>query len=177
MKTFSILNRATLAIACAALTFVGHISHAKAAPPVSVKLISANAGTTATLAPTADPTVFNASATGVIQSQSLGTCVNNVQLEVRFPTAADQPVVLNGTGTWTTIDGKNSLNVALAGTATPDPANPGFYNAKYRVTITGGTGAYAAATGQAEIEEAVMFTSASTATATWNMKGFVVTPR
>jgi hypothetical protein len=177
MKTLGLLNRTTLAIACAVFTWVGIPSHVKAAPPVNVKLISANAGTTSTLAPTADPTVFNATAIGVIQSQSLGTCVNNVQLEVRFPTAADQPVVLNGTGTWTTIDGKNSLNVTLAGTATPDPANAGFYNAKYKITITGGTGAYAAATGQADIEEVVMFTSASTATATWNMKGFVVTPR
>ena len=38
-------------------------------------------------------------------------------------------------------------------------------------------GEYASATGLADIDEVVMFTSQTTATATWNMKGFVVTPR
>ena len=176
MKKLSLLNRTALALTCAALTFIADTAGAKDAPPVSLKPISANAGTTSTLAPTADPTVFNASATGVIQSQSLGTCVNNAQLEVRFPTAPGQPVVLNGTATWTTISGASSLNVTLAGTATPDPANPGFYNARYKVNITGGTGAYASAKGLAEIQEVVMFTSPTTATATWNMQGILVLP-
>ena len=177
MKKHSLWNGTALVIACAALTFVGNTSHVKAAPPVSVKLISANAGSAATLTPTTDPAVFKASATGVIQSSSLGTFVNNVQLEVRFPASPDQPILANGTATWTTIDGASSLKVTVTGTATPDPANPAFLNVKYQLTITGGTGVYASATGSAEAEEVVMFTSPTTATTTWNMKGFLVTPR
>ena len=177
MKTLDRFNRTVLALACAAITFVGHTSNAKAAPPVNLKLFSANAGSAATLTPTTNPAVFKASATGVIQSSSLGTCVNNVQLEVRFPASPDQPILANGTATWTTIDGASSLKVTLAGTATPDPANPAFLNVKYQLTITGGTGVYASATGAAEAEEVVMFTSPTTATTTWNMKGLLVTPR
>jgi hypothetical protein len=84
---------------------------------------------------------------------------------------------VNGTATWTSINGVDSLNLTVSGSATPDPLNPGFYNAKYQITITGGTGAYVSARGLAEIDEVVMFTSSSTATVAWNVKGVVVRPR
>jgi hypothetical protein len=128
-------------------------------------------------APTSDPAVLTATVTGVLQSSALGTCVDNAQLEARFPPTPDLPVEINGTATWTSIDGKNSLKLTVTGTATPDPANLGFYNSKYKIAFTGGTGAYASARGLAEIEEVVMFTSDATATATWNMKGIVLIPR
>jgi hypothetical protein len=178
MKNFSIfLRRTALVLTFATFAFAQSPASARDIFPVRVTPIIANAGSTATLTATTNPAVFKASASGVIQSSSLGTCVNNAELEVKFPTAPDQPIVANGTATWTTIDGASSLKVTVSGTAAPDPANPGFLNVKYKVTITGGTGIYASATGVAEIEEVVMFTSPTTATATWNMKGFLVTPR
>src|SRR5262249_61790185 len=97
--------------------------------------------------------------------------------QVQFPSTPDQPVVLNATGTFTSIDGANSLQFTASGTATPDPANPGFYNSKYQVTFTGGTGAYASAKGGGEITEVVMFTSATTATVTWVLNGLATTPK
>jgi len=177
MKKLRLSNRVVLALTCAAFTITQNPVQAKDILPVRVTPIIANAGSTAVLTPAADPTFFKASVSGVIQSPSLGTCVNSAELEVRFPVSPNQPVVINGTAIWTTIDGLNSIKVSLTGTATPDPANPGFFNAKYQVTITGGTGLYASARGLAEIDEGVMFTSPTTATATWNMKGFVLTPR
>jgi hypothetical protein len=69
------------------------------------------------------------------------------------------------------------LNTSVTGTATPDPANPGFLNAKYKVTFTGGTGPFASASGAGEITEVAMFTSQSTATVTWTLNGLVITPR
>ena len=177
MKNLCLVNRVALVLTCAAFAITQRPVNAKDFLPVRVTPIVANAGSTAVLTPTIEPTLFKASVTGVIQSPSLGTCINSAELEVRFPTSPNQPVVINGTATWTTIDGVNSLKVSITGTATPDPANPGFFNAKYQVTITGGTGVYASARGLAEIDEVVMFTSQTTATATWNMKGLVVTPR
>lgn len=170
-------NRLALLLTCAALVISQGTVNAKDVFPVRVTPIIANAGSTAVLTPTTEPTLFKGTVTGVIQSPSLGTCVNSAELDVRFPTSPTQPVTINGTATWTTLDGANSLKVSVTGTATPDPANPGFYNAKYQINITGGTGSYASARGLAEIDEVVMFTSQTTATATWNLKGFVLTPR
>lgn len=177
MKHLHSLNRVALVLTCAALAFTQFPVEAKDIAPVRVTPIFANAGSTAVLTPTIEPTLFKTSVTGVIQSPSLGTCVNSAELEVRFPVSPNQPVVINGTATWTTIDGANSIRVSITGTATPDSANPGFFNAKYRVSITGGTGLYASARGLAEIDEVVMFTSPTTATATWNMKGLMLLPR
>jgi hypothetical protein len=112
-----------------------------------------------------------------VQSSLLGTCVENAQLQVRFPATPGQPVVLNGTGSFTSIDGTKSLQFTVTGTATPDSANPNFFNAKYQVTFTGSTGAFASARGVAEIVEVVMFTSPSTGIVTWTLNGLVITPR
>jgi len=177
MKILSRLNRTWLAAGCAALTLPMAPVNADDGPPVSIRAIVANAGVTAALAPTSDPTVFTATAKGVVQTSLLGNCVEAATLQVRFPTTPGQPVLANGTVSLTSLDGANSLNLTVSGSGTPDPANPAFFNTRYAVTITGGTGAYVSARGLAEISEVVMFTSPVTATATWNMKGFVVTPQ
>ena len=98
MKTLCCLNRAALAVAC--VTLIITTTSVKAAfPSVSIVPIHANAGVTAVLAGTTDPTVFIATATGVVQTTLLGTCVEIAQLQVRFPTTSGQPVVLNWTVT------------------------------------------------------------------------------
>ena len=173
MNKFSRLNLAVIATACATLT----LTTANAGPLVNIQLLRGNAGVTVVATPTSDPAVLNATATGPVQTSPLGNCVENAQIQAHFPANPADPVVLNGTVTLTTLDGANSLNLTVSGTALPDPANPFFYNAKYQVTITGGTGAYASAKGLAQITEVIMFTSQLTATVTWNMTGFVTTTR
>ena len=177
MKKTNRLNLAALAAACAALIITTGSLKADLHPPVNIAFIHANAGVTAILAPTSEPGVFTTAPAGVVQTTLLGTCVENAQLTVRFPATPDQPVILNGTGTFTSIDGTKSLQFSTTGTATPDPANPGFFNAKYQVTFTGGTGAFASASGAAQITEVVMFTTATTGTVAWNLNGYVITPR
>jgi hypothetical protein len=179
MKRINRLKKsAGLVAACAALISITTYSlKADLRPPVNILPIHANAGVTAVLTNTSSPGLFVATATGVVQTSLLGTCVENAQLQVQFPATPDQPVVLNGTGTFTSIDGTKSLQFSVTGTATPDPANPGFFNAKYQLTFTGGTGTYASATGAGEITEVVMFTSATTGTVTWTLNGLVITPR
>jgi hypothetical protein len=175
MKKMNRLNLAVLAASFATLIIT---PATKAAfPPVNILPIHANAGVTAVLTNTADPFLFIANATGVVQTTLLGTCVESAQLQVRFPATAGQPVVLTGTATFTSIDGTKSLNTSVSGTATPDPANPSFFNATYQVTFTGGTGAFASATGIGQITEVVMFTSPTTGTVTWTLNGLVITPR
>src|SRR5436190_776041 len=161
MKKVNRLNLAVLAAACIALTIPTNSLKADF-HPVNILPIHANAGVTAVLAPTSDPLVFTATATGVVQTTLLGTCVENAQLTVRFPAIPGQPVVLNGTGSFTSIDGSKSLQFSDTGTATPDRTNPGFFNSKYQLTFKGGTGAFASASGAAEITEVVMFTSPTT---------------
>ncbi len=177
MKKINGLKSAGFVAACAALIVPTASLKADFHPPVNIARIHANAGVTAVLAGTSDPAVFTATATGVVQTSLLGTCVENAQLTVRFPATPDQSAVLTGTGTFTSIDGTKSLNTCVTGTATPDPANPNFLNAKYLVTFTGGTGAFASASGAGEITEVAMFTSPTTATVTWKLNGFVITPR
>jgi hypothetical protein len=152
-------------------------SKADLRPQVNILPIHANAGVTAVLTNTSEAGVFIATATGVVQTTLLGTCVENAQLQVRFPATPDQPVVLNGTGSFTSLDGTKSLQFSVSGTATPDSANPNFFNAKYQLTFTGGTGAFASASGAAQITEVVMFTSPTTGTVTWVLNGLVITPR
>jgi len=175
MKIIRQLNRSILRVVCAAmiLTISTALLTADDHPELNAVAIKANAGVTAVLTPTSDPAVAKVTITGVIQS-SLGTWLDSGELEARFPPTPDQPVIVNGTATWTSLDGANTLKLTVAGTAIPDPAGPAFYNANYQITFTGGTGAYASARGQAELNEVVMFTSAATATTTWNLKGFVI---
>jgi len=176
MKKINRLNLAVLAAACAAL-IITTASLKADFRGVNILPIHANAGVTAVLTNTATPGLFVATATGVVQSSLLGTCVENALNQVQFPATPDQPVVLNATGTFTSIDGTKSLQFTASGTATPDPANPGFFNAKYQVTFTGGTGAFASAKGGGEITEVVMFTSPTTGIVTWVLNGLVITPK
>lgn len=176
MKTLPRINRIGLALACAAIALAGVQVNAKDVLPIRVLPFTGNAGVTVNFAPTSDPAVQKATVVGVIQS-SIGTFLDTAELEARFPLNPADPVLVNGTATWTSINGVDSLNLTVSGSATPDPLNPGFYNAKYQITITGGTGAYVSARGLAEIDEVVMFTSSSTATVAWNVKGVVVRPR
>src|SRR5215510_13432593 len=152
MKKTNRLNLTVLAAACLGLIITTDSTKADF-HPVNILPIHANAGVTATLVGTSTPGLFIATATGVVQSSLLGTCVENAQNQVQFPATPDQPVVLNATGTFTSIDGTKSLQFTASGTATPDAANPGFFNSKYQVTFTGGTGAYASARGSAIITE------------------------
>jgi hypothetical protein len=177
MKKINHLNSAVLTAACAALLITTASLKADFRPAVNIVPIHATAGVTAVLTNTSDPAVFSATATGVVQTTLLGTCVENAQNQVRFPATPDQPVVLNATGSFTSIDGTKSLQFTASGTATPDPANPNFFNSRYQLTFTGGTGAFASARGTAEITEVVMFTSPTTATVTWTLNGLVITPR
>src|SRR5262249_28441127 len=104
MKKINRLNLTVLAAACLALVITTDSSKADL-HPVNIAPIHANAGVTATLAGTPTPGLFVATATGVVQSSLLGTCVENAQLQVQFPATPDQSVVLNGTGSFTSVDG------------------------------------------------------------------------
>lgn len=177
MKTLRSLNCTVLAVACTAFILTTAPSNAGWRPPVEITPIWANAGVNAVFYPTADPFVAKVEASGVVQSPQLGSCIETGQLEARFPAIPGDPVTVNGTATFTSINGTNSLNVAVSGTASPDPLHPAFFNAKYKITVTGGTGAYASAKGLAEINEVIMFTTLTNATITWNLKGFVTTPK
>lgn len=176
MKKISRLNLAVLAAASLA-TLITTASLKADFRPVNIVPIHANAGVTAVLTNTSTPGLFVATATGVVQTTLLGTCVENAINQVQFPATPDQPVVLNATGTFTSIDGSKSLQFSATGTAMPDAANPGFFNAKYQVTFTGGTGAFASASGSAVINEVVMFTSPTTGTVSWVLNGLVITPK
>jgi hypothetical protein len=176
MKKINRLNLAVLAAACLGI-IITTASLKADLRGVNILPIHANAGVTAVLTNTSTPGLFVATATGVVQSSLLGTCVETALNQVQFPATPDQPVVLNATGTFTSIDGTKSLQFTASGTATPDPANPGFFHAKYQVTFTGGTGAFASASGGAQITEVVMFTSPTSGTVTWTMNGLVITPK
>lgn len=176
MNTRSCLNRAALVAAGATLILTTAFVSANDPQQGNVSPLRANAGLTVIATPTADPTVLQAKAAGPVQTSLLGNCIENADIVARFPANPANPVALNGTVTLTSLNGANSLNLTVTGSATPDLANPYFYNAKYTATITGGTGAYASARGSAEIGELIMFTSPLTATLTWTLKGFVVTP-
>jgi hypothetical protein len=177
MKKINRLSPAVLVAACAALIVTTATLKADLHPPVNILPIHASAGVTVVLTNTPDPAVFIATATGVVTTTLLGTCVENAQVQVRFPSTPGQPAVLTGTGTFTSIDGTKSLRTSVSGTATPDQANPGFLNARYQVTFTGGTGPFASASGGGEITEVAMFTSPGTATVTWTLNGLVITPK
>jgi len=176
MNTRSCLNRAALVAAGAALILTTAFVSAHDQQQGNVSPLRANAGLTVVATPASDPSVLKAKATGPVQTSLLGNCIENADIEAHFPTNPADPVAINGAVTLTSLDGATSLNLTVSGAATPDLANPYFYNAKYRVTITGGTGTYASARGSAELSELIMFTSPLTATVTWTMKGFVITP-
>src|SRR6516225_7389144 len=97
MKTVTLLNRAVLATACAALTLSTVPTNATDTPDVRIGAIRANAGITFVFTPPADPNLFTATVSGVIHTALLGSCIDNAVLEVRFPSTPGQLVTVNGT--------------------------------------------------------------------------------
>ena len=100
MKKITRLKSVGLVAVCGVLIIVTPSSKADFRPSVNIAPIHANAGVTAVLTNTSSPGLFIATATGVVQSSLLGTCVENAQLQVQFPAASGQPVVLTGTGSF-----------------------------------------------------------------------------
>jgi len=173
MKRFVRLTLVALIVACAALPFASAALDADTLP-ANAAALRANAGNTFVLTPTADPSVFTITADGVAQVSLAGNCTEHAVLQVHFPASPGQPILLSGGGTLTSSDAATSLKFTVTGTATPDPANPAFFNNSYQVTFAGGSGAFASATGKAQINELVVFTSQLGGTGTWTMKGYVV---
>ncbi len=165
MTRFTLFKQVSLALGCAALLLANNTMRATD--------IRANGGTTWELAPTADPGVFTHTVDGVVQVSLLGNCTVHADVVVRFPANPSQPPTLKGTFTFTAADGVTTLKATAEGTGTPDPANPNFLNFQYHVTFTGGSGQFARARGEAEIEGVALFTSASAGKATWTLKGQV----
>jgi len=175
MKKLTVSRIMALAAVCAPLALASvALKASDTTLPANAADVRANAGNTFVLAPTADPSVFKITADGIAQVSLMGNCIEHAELQVRFPASAGQPILLSGGGTLTSSDGTASLKFTVTGTAKPDPANPAFFNNTYQVKFAGGSGAFASAAGTAEINELVLFTSPTDGTATWTMKGYVV---
>src|SRR5262245_57724956 len=166
MTKFSLFKRINPALVCAALILTGNSTHAAD--------IRVNAGTTWVLGPTADPSVLTHTVDGIVQVSLLGNCAFHADVLVGLPASPDQPYTLKGTFTFTSADGTTTLNADAVGTGTPDLANVSFLNFQYHVTFTGGSGQFVRARGEAEIDGAALFTSASAGKATWTLKGHVL---
>jgi len=166
MTRFSLSKGLGLVLGCAALLITSN--------SISAADIRANAGTTWTLSPTTDPNVFTHTVDGIAEVSRLGNCTFHGDVVALLPTSPGQSIALKGSFTFTSADGATTLKAAVEGTGTPDPANPNFLNFQYQVKFTGGSGQFAAARGQAEIEGAALFTSPSAGKATWTMKGHVL---
>ncbi len=144
--------------------------------PANAAALRANAGNTFALSPTADPSVFKITADGVVEVSLMGNGTEHAELLVHFPASAGLPITLSGAVTLTSADGATMLKFTVTGTATPDPVNPAFFNNNYQATFTGGSGAFASASGAAAIAETAKFSSQAAGTGTWTMKGYVITP-
>ena len=176
MKIMNPIKKLALVVGCGALALGSGQVNLADTLPASAAALRANAGVTFVLTPTTDPSVFKITVGGVVQASLIGNASEHAEVLVQFPTGPGQPITLSGNVTLTSSDGANSLKFNVTGTATPDPANPAFFNNTYQATFTGGTGAFASATGAAQISETTKFTSPTTGTGTWTMKGYVVTP-
>ena len=181
MKNLQFVKIAALALRCAALGFV--CNEVKATDTLSANTnaaaLFAHIGGSFVLTPTSTPAVFNVTADAVGEASVIGNFTDHAQLQVTFlPPGGAIVGVLTGTATWTTADGKSTVNLSVAATITPDPAgNPFIFNNAYQVTITGGTGAFASATGSATASEVVKFKpDFSGGVASLTVKGYVVTP-
>lgn len=172
----SLLKKLGLLLSCGALALGSVQVNGGDTLPTNAAALRANAGNTFVLTPTLDPSVFKITADGVVQVSLMGNCSEHAEILVQFPASAGQPILLTGTGTLTSSDSATTLNFSVSGTATPDPANPAFFNNNYQATFTGGTGALASAKGVAQISELVKFSSQTAGTGTWTMKGYVITP-
>jgi len=166
MRILSPFRIITLALACAAL--------AMTVAPAHGAVIRAHGGNNFELTPSLTPGVFTDSASGVAQISLLGNCSFHADQVVTLPAAADQPILVKGNWRFASADGTTTLDAVAEGTGTPDPVNPAFVNLHYKMKFTGRTGRMANVRGKAEVEVLAMFTSASTGTATWTLKGLVL---
>ncbi len=170
---------AGLALICAALALPGARTRAQSSLPANAAAFSGNIGGSFVFSPADNSGLrFNVVADTAGQGSVLGNFTDHAQLVVQFPPpGSTQPITLTGSGTWTTSDGQSSVTLSVTGTATPDPANPFIFNNNYQATITGGTGAFAGATGSATVSEVVQFNSTLTGgSAALTFKGYVLTP-
>ncbi len=178
MKSLRSYKKLVFTIACVALAFATPNNKADSLPANAAALFG-NLGGSFVFSP-ADTTGlrFNVTADTVGQGSVLGNLTDHAQLVVQFPLpGSSQPITLTGSGTWTTSDGQSSVTLTVTGTATPDPANPFIFNNNYQATITGGTGAFAGATGNATVSEVVQFNSTlSGGFAVLTFKGYVLAP-
>jgi hypothetical protein len=168
-----------MALAGAALLTLSTGAKGQAGLPSNAALFLGNFGGTFVFAPADTSGLrFNVTADTIGRGSVLGNFTDRAQLLVQFPQpGSSQAIVLSGNGTMTTSDGKSTVNLSAMGTATPDPANPFIFNNNYQASITGGTGAFAGATGSANISEVIKFNSSfSGGIATLTFKGHVVTP-
>jgi hypothetical protein len=181
MKKLQIVKIAVLAIGCAALAFVP--TQLKAADTIpanpNAAALFASIGGSFVLTPTGTQGVFDITADGIGQGSAIGNFTDHAQLQVTFlPPGGPVVAVGTGTATWTTSDGKSTVNASVTFVTTPDPAgNPFVINNTYQVTITGGTGAFASAAGSATESEVAKF-KPDFSGGTWSItvKGHVVTP-
>lgn len=160
MKVLNQFRTVVLAFACAALVMT-----AKA------RSIEGNSGNNFTMVPTSTPGVFTLTHPGVAQVSSLGNCTFDGEEVATFPATSDQPLTLKGTWRFTSADGSSTLDAEVAGTGTPDPANPNFVNLRYHVKFTGGTGKMAKARGTAAMTGVAMITSSTGGTTTFVFAG------
>ncbi len=153
-------------------------TRAQTSLPTNAAALLGNVGGAFVFSPTANPGVFNVTADGIGQASNVGNLTDHAQLQVIFPPpGSQQPIVGSGTATWTTSDGKSTVTLSVAAIITPDPANPLVFNNAYQVTITGGTGAFASATGSATANEVVKFKpDFSGGIFGLTVKGYIVTP-
>ncbi len=167
-----------LAVACAAVMMVNG-TKAQSDLPTNAAALFANVGGAFVFSPTTTPGVYNVTADGVGQASNVGNFTDHAQLQVTFlPPGGPIVGVASGTGTWTTSDGKSTVTLSVTATITADPAgNPLIFNNAYQVAITGGTGAFASATGSGTANEVVQFKpDFSGGIFSLTVKGNVVTP-
>jgi len=164
MTKLSRIKNLSLALGCAALAFTTN--------SISAADIRVNAGTTWTLAPTADPSVFTHTVDGITQVSLLGNCTFHADVLVRFPAKAGHPLALAGSAIFMAADG-TTLKAALVGEGTPDPASARFLNFHYRATFNGGSGPLANARGEGDINGAALFVTELSGKATWKLKGHI----
>ena len=181
MKKLQFVQIAALAIGCSAWSFVG--TEVKAAdapsPNINAAALFANIGGSFVFTPAGTPGLFNVTADGIGQASIVGNFTDHAELQVTLLPPGG-PIVGFGTGTatWTTTDGKSTVTATLSFVILPDPAgDPLTVNNTYQATITGGTGAFASATGSAT-ETAVARFKPDFSGGVWSLtvKGHVVTP-
>ena len=145
--------------------------------------ITANAGDTFVMTQTpTNASLFTHPVDGVVQVSGIGNCTFHMELLATAMSATLFEV--EGTLTITNATGATTLNGDMAGVATIDPDNANFAPVHFEVVFTGGSGAFAKASGLAEINGLAFFTKQglvqptgayATGKGTWTMKGTVTT--